>query len=311
MCDQVCDQVCDDNRIDPYLCVYASQGAAAIGENKHKKPCDAAETFWERAHIQSYRAAMKRNTIMTSDEIIDRLEKNHPKLVKIMERAGKDEESSTDVAKKYNSLSTEFTQYANANYISQDFYSVVDDAIRKTTYTSYGNAQESKVFDYINNTLKMDVVEDPSFYKSQAGVINNKYGSFPWFIGGKIDGITQDRKTLVEIKNRVNRLFKIIPSYESVQVQMYLELLDIDKAVLVECLKTKEYEVLHEDVNVISINRDSDAWKTNIFPRIEGFVDFVIHLIHDEALQDKYLNSKRKSAMISSHISARMKKLSL
>ena len=181
---------------------------------------------------------------------------------------------------------------------------MVDDAIRKTTYTTYGNAQESKVFDYIRGTLGIDVVEDPSFYKSQAGVIENEYGTFPWFIGGKIDGITKDRKTLVEIKNRVNRLFRIIPQYESIQVQMYLQLLGLDKAILVECLKTKERSVLHEDVNVISVNRDSVNWESDIAPRLEGFVDFVIRLIHDEELQNKYLKSKRRSAIVSSHINS-------
>lgn len=296
-----------DDRIDPYLCVYASQGAACIGDNKHKKICDAVEAFWERAHSPSYRAALKRNVIMTSEEIIDRMEKNHPKIADLMKVAGNEEETSTDVAKKYSKLSSEFTKYANLNYISHDLYGVIDDAIRKTTYTTYGNAQESKVFDYIRGTLGIDVVEDPSFYKSQAGVIVNEYGTFPWFIGGKIDGITKDRKTLVEIKNRVNRLFRIIPQYESIQIQMYLQLLGLDKAILVECLKTKEHSVLHEDVNVISVNRNSVNWEADIAPRLEGFVDFVIRLINDEELQNKYLKSKRRSAIVSSHITSYVK----
>jgi hypothetical protein len=296
-----------NDRIEPYLCVYASQGAACIGDNKHKKICDAVETFWERAHLPSYKEALKRNMIMTTNEIIDRLEKNHPKIADIMKVAGSEEETSTDVAKKYNKLSSEFTKYANLNYISHEFYDVVDDAIRKTTYTTYGNAQESKVFEYVRGTLGIDVVEDPSFYKSQIGVIENEYGSFPWFIGGKIDGITQDRKTLIEIKNRVNRLFRVIPQYESIQIQMYLQLLGLEKAILVECLKTKERSVLHEDVNVISVNRDSYTWENDISPRLEGFVDFIIRIIHDTDLQDKYLKSKRRSAMVSSHINSYVK----
>lgn len=293
-----------DDRINPYLCVYASQAAACIGDNRHKKICDAVDAFWERAHSHSYKAAMKRNVIMTSEEIINRLEKNHPKIAYIMKVAGDEEETSTDVAKKYGKLSSEFTKYANLNYISHEFHGVVDDAIRKTTYTAYGNAQESKVFDYVRETLGIDADEDLDFYKSQAGVVENEHGSFPWFIGGKIDGITRDRRTLIEIKNRVNRLFRIIPQYESIQVQVYLQLLGLDKAILVECLKTKEHNVLRENVNVISVNRDSEKWEADIAPRLEGFVDFVIRLIHDEDLQNKYLKSKRRSAIVSSHITS-------
>ena len=85
---------------------------------------------------------------------------------------------------------------------------------------------------------------------------------------------------------------------------MYLQLLGLDKAILVECLKTKERSVLHEDVNVISVNRDSVNWESDIAPRLEGFVDFVIRLIHDEELQNKYLKSKRRSAIVSSHINS-------
>lgn len=299
---------CSTTSFDPYLCVYASQGATAIGCNKHKKMCDAVETFWERAHLESYRDALKRNSVMTSEEIVCKLEKIHPKLTAILTKASKAEESSTDVARKYTKLSSEFNQYANANYISHEFYSVVDDAIRKSTYTSYGNSQESNVFDYVRGTLKIDVVEDPSFYKVRVGTIVNEFGSFPWFIGGKIDGITRDRKTVVEIKNRVNRLFRTIPDYEAVQIQMYMELLNIDKAILVECLKTKESCVVDEHVNVISVNRDVEKWEKEILPRLEGFVDFVIRIIHDTNLQDKYMQSKRKTSMISLHINARMKK---
>jgi hypothetical protein len=296
------------DRSDPYLCVYASQGAACIGENKHKKMCDAVETFWERASSASYRSALRRNNMLTNDEIIIRLEKNHPKIATLIKVAGEDEDSSTDVARKYNRLSTEFIQYANANYISQEFCNVVDDALRKTTYTTYGNAQEEKVFNYIRDVLKIDVVEDPTFYKSQAGTIENEYGSFPWFVGGKIDGITRDKTTLVEIKNRVNRLFRKLPPYEVVQVQMYLQLLGLDKAILVECMKTKEANVMHEDVNVISVNKDDVLWDMDILPRLEGFVDFITKLIHDEKLQDKFLTSKRRSAMANLHIMNYVKK---
>ena len=88
---------------------------------------------------------------------------------------------------------------------------------------------------------------------------------------------------------------------------MYLQLLDLEKAILVECLKTKEHSVLHEDVNVISVNRDLANWNSDISPRLEGFVDFVIRIIHDEELQNKYLKSKRRSAMVSSHINSYVK----
>ena len=78
---------------EPYLCVYASQAAACIGENKHKKMSDSVETFWGRADMSSYKRALQRNNILTNDEIITRLEKTHPKIATLIKVAGENEYS--------------------------------------------------------------------------------------------------------------------------------------------------------------------------------------------------------------------------
>lgn len=292
----------------PYLCVYASQAAACIGENRHKKLCDAAESFWERADARGYRAALSRNGILTDDEILSKVEHSHPEIADMLKTAAKDASSSTEVADKYATLATKFHEFADENKLSEDKRKVVDDALRKTSYTTYGNAQESCVFEYIKNSLRIDCVEDPTFYRVQAGVVNTPHGDFPWYIGGKIDGISSDRKLLIEIKNRVNRLFKKPPPYEIVQVQTYLHLLDIEDGLLVECMKTNVGNgYTREDVNAIPVKRDRDMWTNAIFPKLRGFVDFIARLVHDEDLQDKFLNSQRRSAMISAHVAAHVK----
>lgn len=287
----------------PYLCVYASQAAACIGENRHKKLCDAAEAFWERADARSYREAMTRNGIVTDDEILCRAEHSHPEVSDMLRMAAKNVDSSTEVADKYAALANKFNEFADVNKIDEETRRVVDDALRKTSYTTYGNARESHVFRYIRDAMGIDCVEDPTFYKIHAGTIRNDHGEFPWYIGGKIDGISSDRKLLIEIKNRVNRLFRKPPSYEVVQVQTYLHLLDIDRGVLVECMRTHTDEGdTRQDVNAMSVVRDVRKWNEEIFPKLEGFVDFIVCLIHDTALQDKFLKSKRRSAMISAHV---------
>jgi hypothetical protein len=291
----------------PYLCIYASQAAACINENRYKKIADAVETFWNRADAESYKEAMRRNNVLTNDEIVEKVEKIHPKIATLLKVASKEEETSTDVAQKYAKLSTEFEKYAGDNYFSDDIAAVVDDAIRKTAYTTYGNVAELDVFNYIRNVLHIDIVEDPSFYKDTLGKITTKYGTFEYFIGGKIDGITRDRKILVEIKNRVNRLFGKLPSYEMIQVQTYLHLLNMDKAFLVECLKSKEGSVIAENVNCITVNRDRAYFEMEILPKLEGFVNFVICLIHDEKLQDKFVTSKRRNTIASLAIAKYLK----
>ena len=125
----------------PYLCVYASQAAACIGENRHKKLCDAAEAFWERADSASYRAALARNGIYTDEEILSRVGHAHPEVSDMLRAAAKSADSSTEVAEKYASLATRFQDFADENKIEDDVRRVVDDAHRKTTYTTYRNTR--------------------------------------------------------------------------------------------------------------------------------------------------------------------------
>ena len=48
-----------------------------------------------------------------------------------------------------------------------------------------------------------------------------------WSLGGRIDGINEE-KTLIEIKNRVRRLFYKLRDYEKVQVFAYMYILGVD-----------------------------------------------------------------------------------
>lgn len=60
-------------------------------------------------------------------------------------------------------------------------------------------------------------------------------------------------------------------------------------------------------VNVIPVRRDRELWAREIVPKLQGFVDFLARLVHDCALQDRYLQSKRRSAMITLHVNSRLR----
>lgn len=57
-----------------------------------------------------------------------------------------------------------------------------------------------------------------------------------YYIRGRLDGIHKESKYIVEVKNRVSRLFKPIPDYEKTQVHMYMHLTDIHTVRLVQRL---------------------------------------------------------------------------
>ena len=64
-----------------------------------------------------------------------------------------------------------------------------------------------------------------------------KIGPYDFVLSGKIDGILKREDgtaSLIEIKNRVHSIHKKLQKYEEIQVQLYLQMLNMEKAILVE-----------------------------------------------------------------------------
>lgn len=304
-----------------------------IGANKHKKISEALELTWQRVDPASFQAAMRRNGLKTEDELAADIIRSHSEVRDLVDQTlGAPCESSDQVAAQYDTVAKEL----RAVPLPEDQLRLVDDVLKRNLYTSYGNLHEHRVLRYVRETLGISCREDPTFYKAQQGVCEGPWGGVAWHVGGKIDAIDDARTLLIEIKNRVNRLFYRVPFYEQVQVQTYLHLLDLDRGVLVECLKTRpgdagtpdrdvrpdqtprseaapqarnpaEAASVSTSVNVIPIHRDRCLWDREIVPKLEGFVDFLVRIMHDPALQDRYLQSKRRSALVTSHINARLR----
>lgn len=279
----------------PFICIYASQVAMCIGANRHKKISEAMELMWQRVDSQGFRAALRRNKLKTEDEITEDIIKTHAEVRELVDLTLKTPcESSDEVARQYGSVAREL----RAVPLPEEERRLVDDVLKRNLYTTYGNVHETRALAHIRTHLGIACETDPKFYKAQQGVCVGPWGQLPWYVGGKIDAIDQDRTLLIEIKNRVNRLFNRVPYYERVQVQAYLELLDLPRGILVECLKTEGPDRDDVSVNVIDIQRDRDMWALDIVPKLQGFVCVLAHLLSDTSLQDRYLLSKRRSAMI-------------
>ena len=53
-----------------------------------------------------------------------------------------------------------------------------------------------------------------------------KTTKYKWSIGGRIDGINESETTIIEIKNRVHKLFYNLREYEKVQIFAYMFIFD-------------------------------------------------------------------------------------
>jgi hypothetical protein len=327
----------------PYVCIYASQVAVCIGANKHKKVSEAVDAMWQRISPHSYYAALERNGLKTDDQNVTEIMAKHLDIKTLVDRSlTLPCDSSDQVAAHYDLVSRDL----ESAELGEDEKRLVDDVLKRNLYTTYGNLHEHHMLAHIRDTLGIKCRPDPTFYKQLGGTCRG----VPWYVGGKIDAINEDRTLLIEIKNRVNRLFNRVPFYEVIQVQTYLHLLGVEQGALVECLKSTtggtagplaggmggggggkdtapgggglsapthgvhcgDERTVHSGVeggdsvhvNVIPIRRDHELWKRSIMPKLDAFVDFLLRLLDDPKLQDRYMSSKRRSVLVLNHMSA-------
>jgi nitrogen fixation protein len=106
-----------------------------------------------------------------------------------------------------------------------------------------GNVKEEQNLNLTQKKEKIVIKERNSkmynkiLYKSPDGqyIIN---------IRGKVDGITDD--IIVETKNRTKRLFKWIPGYEQVQLEAYMFLTGLERALHIECYDNEQLKIDYE-----------------------------------------------------------------
>jgi hypothetical protein len=88
------------------------------------------------------------------------------------------------------------------------------------------------------------------------------------YICGKIDGIIDN--TLIEIKNRRNRLFEFIPVYEQIQTEIYFRLTNLENGKLIQNYNntTSEFLIYKNDELWSSIKNDIFKVCNNIIEKL-------------------------------------------
>lgn len=272
------------------LIVFASQIATAIGHNRHKKCNEALEAMWERLDRESYYKALARHGMMTEQHAVMQLALSKPEIKELLDQSNRKMESSSQVSGAYGELSKDLERLD----LPRDELKLLESQIKKNLFTNYGTEYEQHALDYIRTTLSIDAVTDHTFYKKCLGEVN---GQEVW-VGGRIDAITPDRSLVLEVKNRIRKLFYNIPFYEHIQVQTYLELLDVDNGAVVEVLRGPGISATGVCVNLVPIKRDRTLWNNSLAPKIKSFVKVLLDVMQSAELQDEYFMSKRKQAWV-------------
>lgn len=141
---------------------------------------------------------------------------------------------------------------------------LVSEFITSTINKSRGIKNEDKIIKDYNNKNKTYVTDNNSkFYRYKLFEDFKKYNIN---IVAKIDGL--DKGCLIEVKNRRNRLFNKIVEYEKVQLEIYLRILDITDAKLVENYNNTFVEHIY--------TCDDNFWnliKERLYDFLDNFID--------------------------------------
>lgn len=107
-----------------------------------------------------------------------------------------------------------------------------------------------------------------------------------WGIGGRIDGYRNG--VLIEIKHRKTRLYDPLPRYDWVQVQAYMQILNADRVIVIQCLVNEDGHTERKETEVL---RNQTFWDTEVMPELQQFVSALDLFCRDTLSQDRWLQT--------------------
>jgi hypothetical protein len=231
----------------------ASDVAAIIGRHQYKSRDEVFNDYWKKYSPETFTGLTKNDKAEAALAVSSTAQK-------VLESAlAVNAKDSTEAAKTFEAAKAQVNSDSNLN--SQQKADVIEH-LRTKVYTTHGTRSEDKTSDKVTKDTGARLVRDDSFYNLDVCTL----GQTKFVICGKIDRIEEKddgSRTLVEIKNRTNRLFRRVVEYEYIQIQVYLQMLGLVHARLVEQYNN---QVLSHNVD-----RDEEMWSNVITPGLQEF----------------------------------------
>lgn len=259
------------------ICLFASEIAIITGDNKFKNLGEIIFRIWKlnfNKDFLKYEDIFKnnKNNFLNTNEKMDKFIDKY--------NIDKNIKKQLDV-NNINNLNLE------KNNILQKC-SIIDDKDRieftnilnEYSNTNFGKINENKSLHIYTQLTNEPVIKYDKFTKQ---IIFN-YNDYQWFIGGKIDGILKD-KSIIEVKNRMHKLFRVLKEYEKIQIYSYMFLFNSKKAYLVETYLKN----IQPETNIIDIHFDINYWNS-VLVKIEKFINIFYKFFNSEELKLKLLN---------------------
>jgi hypothetical protein len=235
--------------------IKASDVAACIGRHQYKAREEVMNEIWKKTWPETFKGQTRTDRAREILQISPEARKVLDKAVEIKAKNSSEVQSVFEKAKEAINSDSKLNASQKAEVLEH---------VRSQVYTTHGTRSEDKTSDKVSVTENTRLTRDDAFYNIDVCTI----GDVRFVVCGKIDRIEErddGSRILVEIKNRTNRLFRRVVEYEFIQVQVYLQMLGLVHARLVEQYNN---QVLSHDVN-----RDEETWTNEILPGLATFCE--------------------------------------
>jgi len=254
------------------ILINISEVAIITGDNAFKTRREFFIDFWRKnakADYQKY-SSMTEFVKDTDMEVIQKIAKaNNIDLSADLANCAVSR-NTTDL----NSLKTEILK--KVDKLDSVQKAEITASINNVTNTKFGIKNEYDIAILYNKLTGLTIVKDNRYRKIELA----RCGDMCFSLGGKIDGICQENGCIIEIKNRVNRIFYELRGYEKVQIMCYLFLHSAEKGQLVEALKKKD----GTDINVINVDFEH-IYMNRIKERLIQFIAFFVKFMESEKMK--------------------------
>mgnify|MGYP001280115615 CR=1 FL=1 len=229
----------------PIYYVQSSETAALIGRNPYTPVEQAILRFMKRKNYSKFKDIVKQINVNEVTIVTDKMLKENVAIQTLFYKAIKAKEN--DLLQDYFKLI--YTAIEETNYY-KTMKEFIQEEVKSRINKARGTRFENKGINQYEKKAQKRVTDRNSEMFEK---IVKREEDYTIVLRAKIDGIDRDNNCLIEHKNRVNELFKEIPIYEKVQLEIYMHITQLGSCKLVQ--------THFEDTNELSFQHSKKGWK--------------------------------------------------
>lgn len=269
------------------ICLFASELACLIGLNTYKKPSETILRIWQKNFTTDFKRTKKRLEEDDEEEELALIETRNEKFSRISNKLDTKKKEEVKItmekcleAKDVNSMiNLRKDVLKECEELPNKDRKEILDTIYDITNTNFGTKNENKSVHIYTQMTGEPVIKIEKFMKRMIF----KAEGYEWFIGGKVDGILKDN-TIIEVKNRMYKLFREVREYEKIQTYAYMFALYSKKSQLVETYMNGKAP----EVNIMDVEFEQIYWDY-IVNRILIFINYFNKFMKSKKLKRKML----------------------